>query len=150
MYSVKPGRGPSLLGGAGAAAGAIFGVLWTSTALAIGAPPVFALFGLVFIAMAVAVAVYHLYNAASRSRMSVFDVTAGAEERDPIAKALGRDHAQRHSPRDGSQEGAGPPGATQPEPKPSGPRQFPGDHCPFCGAVASPDFDYCPKCGNDI
>lgn len=135
MYSVKPGRGPSFMGAIGGIIGALFGVIWTVGAMSIGAPPFFALFGVLFVGMAIVSAVYNFYNATSRNRMSTFDVTTNAEESDPIADALGYRDASRQSPQGGSS---------------LGPRQFPGDHCPFCGAKAGPDFDFCPKCGKDI
>jgi len=135
MYSVKPGRGPSLMGGVGGVVAAVFGVIWTVGAMSMGAPPFFALFGLLFVGMAIAGVVYNFYNATSRNRMSTFDVTTDNEERDPIANALGHDREPRQSPQGGSSKG---------------PRQFPGEHCPFCGAKAGPDFDFCPKCGKDI
>ena len=135
MYSVKPGRGPSLMGGIGGIVVAVFGVIWTVGAMSMGAPPIFALFGLVFVGMAIAGVVYNLYNATSRNRMSTFDVTTEREEADPIADALGHGGASRQSP---------------PSTPSKGPRKFPGDHCPFCGAKVAADFDYCPKCGKDI
>ncbi len=135
MYSIKPGRGPSLIGGIGGIVAAVFGVIWTVGAMAMGAPLVFALFGLLFVGIAVAGVVYNLYNATSRNRMSSFDVTTEGEERDPIADALGHGGTSRQSPENTMSKG---------------PRKFPGDHCPLCGAEAAADFDYCPKCGKDI
>jgi hypothetical protein len=135
MYSVKPGRGPSLMGGVGGIAAAVFGIIWTGAALSMGAPIFFALFGLVFVGMAIAGAIYNFYNATNRDRMSTFDVTTDAEEGDPIATALGY--------------GKSPHLASSGE-TPQGVRKFPGEHCPFCGAKAGPEFNYCPKCGKDI
>jgi xanthosine utilization system XapX-like protein len=123
------------MGGIGGIVAAVFGVIWTVGALSIGAPPFFALFGLVFVGMAIAGAVYNFYNATNRNRMSTFDVTTDVEEGDPIATALGHGRtANQTSPGEVSQR----------------PRKFPGEHCPFCGAKAGPDYDYCSKCGKDI
>ncbi len=135
MYSIKPGRGPSLIGGVGGLVVAVFGVVWTIGALSMGAPVFFALFGVVFVVMAIAGAVYNFSNAVNRDRMSTFDITSGNEEADPIAKALG--YTDQPSRADRNEASAGP-------------RKFPGEFCPFCGAKAGPDFDYCPKCGRDI
>ena len=135
MYSVKPGRGPSLMGGIGGIVVAVFGVIWTVGAMSIGAPPIFALFGLLFVGMAIAGVVYNLYNATSRNRISTFDVTTHREEGDPIADALDQGAASHQSPH---------------SPPSKGPRKFPGEHCPFCGTKVAADFDYCPKCGKDI
>lgn len=141
MYSIKPGRGPSLMGGVGGIVAAVFGVGWTIFALSMGAPPLFALFGVVFIVVAIVGVVYNFYNAASRDRMSTFDVTTDAEEGDPIARALGHDPRIPLPPRAQS------PAPAQPA---TGPRQFPGEYCPFCGTKVGADFNYCPKCGKDI
>ncbi|NLG83542.1 MAG: zinc ribbon domain-containing protein [Firmicutes bacterium] len=68
---------------------AIFGVVWTCSAISIGAPPFFPLFGAVFVLVVIGMAVYNFYNAIARNRVSDFDITAGDEETDPIAQALG-------------------------------------------------------------
>ncbi|MCU0914021.1 MAG: zinc ribbon domain-containing protein [Planctomycetes bacterium] len=134
MYSVKPGRGPSMMGVVGGIAAAVFGVIWMMGAASAGAPPSFTLFGLVFVGLAIAGVVYNACNATQKNRMSEFDITTPDEEQDPIARALG------HAPRA--------PGNKKPES--NEPRKFEGEFCPFCGARARPDFDYCPKCGKDI
>lgn len=70
MKSMKPGRGPSMMGGVGSVVAIVFGVFWTILAAGItsgasemGAPGiisvVFPLFGLCFIGMGVVNAVYH-------------------------------------------------------------------------------------------
>ena len=135
MYSVKPGRGPSLMGGIMGIVVAVFGVIWTVGAISMGAPAFFALFGLLFVGMSIAGVVYNLYNATSRNRISTFDVTTDREEGDPIADALGHGAASPQSSH---------------SPPSKGPRKFPGEHCPFCGIKVAADFDYCPKCGKDI
>jgi hypothetical protein len=121
--------------GVGGIVAAVFGVIWTVGAMSMGAPPFFALFGLLFVVMAIAGVVYNFYNATSRNRMSTFDVTTDREEMDPIADALGQRGTSRESRRGNSSKG---------------PRQFPGEHCPFCGAKAGADFSFCPTCGKDI
>ena len=135
MYSVKPGRGPSILGGVAGGFVAVFGVIWTILAISMGAPLPFALFGMVFVVMALAGAAYNFYNATAPERMSAFDITSGNEEGDPITQALGRTDQPRSADSD------------QPT---AGPRKYPGDYCPFCGAKVGANFQYCPKCGKDI
>ena len=139
MYSVKPGRGPSLMGGIGGIVAAVFGVIWTVGATSMGAPAFFALFGVVFVLAALGGAVYNFVNAAGRNRMSTFDITTGEEESDPIADALGhttarRTRSSRERDTDSGEE----------------PRRFEGDFCPFCGDRVEAQFDFCPKCGKDI
>ena len=48
MKSIKPGRGPSMMGGLGSIFAGVFGVIWTMAAVQMGAG-IFALFGVVFI-----------------------------------------------------------------------------------------------------
>ena len=138
MYSLKPGRGPSLAGVVVGVVVFVFGIIWTSAALSMGAPPFFVLFGIVFVLMAIGGVIYNFYNATQKNRMSTFDVTTGTEEVDPIAKAFG------HGPQTSSDR------PDQAQSRNGRPRKFEGDFCPFCGAKAKPDFDYCPKCGKDI
>ena len=133
MYSVKPGRGPSMMGALGGVFAAIFGVIWTVGALSMGAPCFFALFGVVFVVMALVSAVYSYHNATQKNRMSAFDITTGDAEPDPIAEALGHG-ASRSREKTQTQT----------------PRRYEGGFCPLCGASAQPEFDYCPKCGKDI
>ncbi len=134
MYSVKPGRGPSMMGAVGGIAAAIFGIIWMLGAASAGAPASFVLFGVVFVGLAIAGVAYNVYNATQKDRMSTFDITTENEEQDPVAQALG------HAPRPPDKE----------KTLDQKPRKFEGEFCPFCGAQASPEFDYCPRCGKDI
>lgn len=134
MYSVKPGRGPSIIGGIGSIVVGIFGIVWIGAAVEMRAPAVFPLFGVVFVLAAIGGAIYNFYNAGARERLSEHDIVHHSEEGDPVARALG------HEP-----EALGNSGAAEPKP-----RRFAGDYCPFCGVKVEPHFDYCPKCGKDI
>ena len=89
MKSVKPGRGPSLLGGAASVIAAVIGVAWIAVAASMDAPVYFCLFGVVFVGLAIAHALYDLYNASAKRRFSLFDVTEEGEEPDPLARADG-------------------------------------------------------------
>ena len=86
MKSVKPGRGPSFMGGIGAVFMAFFGVIWTVMAANMGAPVFFVLFGVGFIILAVVWGVYHFHNAAGGNRFSAFDITEQGKEPDPLEK----------------------------------------------------------------
>ncbi len=85
MKSIKPGRGPSMMGGLGSIFAGVFGVIWTMAAVQMGAG-IFALFGVVFILFAVLQAVYQFKNATGENRYSEFDITEDGEEPDPLEK----------------------------------------------------------------
>jgi len=89
MRSIKPGRGPSLIGGILAGFVALAGVGWTITAFSLGAPWFFGLFGIGFTIATLCIAVYHIRNAVSRNRFSVIDVVDSREEPDPLNQRFG-------------------------------------------------------------
>lgn len=124
MKSIKPGRGPSLMGGVVSLLVGLGGVFWVLAAASSGAPLFFCLFGVIFIVIAVIQGVYQLYNAKKRNRFSVFDMTDETEEPDPL-------NARFHS---------------APPNRPVSGVTF----CPYCGAPAEPDFAYCRKCGKAL
>ena len=126
MKSIKPGRGPSMMGGISSIFVTLFGVVWTVTAVSMGAG-FMGIFGIIFIAMAVVSAVYNFKNATGKNRYSSFDITQDGEEPDPWNERFGeqRDYTQ--------------PSST------SGSR-----FCPYCGARAEGDFAYCNKCGKKL
>ena len=62
MKSIKPGRGPSMMGAAGSVFAGIFGVIWIIAAVSMGAPAFFPLFGLIFVGMAIVNGIYHYKN----------------------------------------------------------------------------------------
>lgn len=128
MKSIKPGRGPSMMDGIGAVGAAIFGVIWTLLALSMGAPILFALFGVVFIGMAIVQAYYNFHNATSKNRYSSFDITEEGEESDPLQERFGGQTAD----------------TTHQE---EIPRAAAGGYCPYCGAEAEKDYRFCRKCG---
>lgn len=130
MYSVKPGRGPSLLSAILALViGVPFALFWLGTASRIHAPRFFIFFGIVFLLVLVASAFIGFYNATSKDRMSQFEITTPREERDPFDRL------------------APPPppasGATAPAAQAVSAKQF----CPFCGTQLGEGFNFCPKCG---
>ena len=130
MHSLKPGRAPSMLGGIAGLIVAGFGVIWTISALSMGAPWPFALFGVFFILLAVVGAIYNFANATRRNRFSAFDVTSHHEEPDPLNQRFGNPN---------------PPAAAA-----SPARKYPGRFCPFCGQAVTDESNYCPHCGKDI
>lgn len=141
MYSVKPGRGPSLMGGFAGIVAAVFGVIWILIAGSIGAPPIIRLFGVLFVILAIGSSIYNLINATRRDRMSTFDITTGSEEQDPLTRLIRNSETTR--------EDTG--GSSRPKSSGSaGTRKYPGKFCPFCGVEVHEDFDFCPTCGKDI
>ena len=128
MKSIKPGRGPSMMGGIGAVAVVICGIIWTLAAVSMGAPIFFPLFGLVFIGMGIADAVYSFKNASGKERYSAFDIVDSSEESDPLNERFGRQ-------------------AEEPAP------DVPSDgfaYCPYCGAKLGEGFTFCGKCGREL
>lgn len=132
MKSIKPGRGPSMMGGFGAVFGIVFGIFWTVLAAnmthgfgLVGV--IFPLFGVLFILIGVFNAVYHFKNATGKNRYSTFDITDDTEETDPLNERFGRPTGPKtSSPRSGS------------------------SFCPYCGAPVQGDFAFCRKCGKQI
>ncbi|MBE6659302.1 MAG: zinc ribbon domain-containing protein [Ruminococcaceae bacterium] len=130
MKSIKPGRGPSMMGGVMSVAVAIFGIIWTGLAASMGAGP-FALFGIVFIAIAVFNAVYNFKNATGENRYSIYDITDHGEEPDPLNQRFGTDSHTENETR-GQRNG----------------KEY--RFCPYCGTELKPDFVYCNSCGKKL
>lgn len=128
MKSVKPGRGPSMMGGFGGIFAAIFGVFWIGGAASIGAPAPFLLFGVVFIIMALAGAVYNFHNATGENRFSEYDITEDGEEPDPLEQR--REHTVSLEKNTAETKEGG--------------------FCPYCGAETRTDYTFCRKCGRKL
>lgn len=152
MRSIKPGRGPSAMGAAGGIIVAVFGVFWTIMASSMGAPIFFSLFGILFILFALIGVFYNYKNATGKNRMSVFDITEGNEEPDPLqtrfrgtdGRITGSRTMDGRAGGDRTEEGA-----TQDmrfDPSVSGDTRY----CPYCRYEIKGDFIYCPKCGKNI
>lgn len=130
MYSIKPGRGPSLGGAFAGLAAAGFGVFWIIMASSMGAPPFFVGFGVIFILMALGGAAYNFYNATSKNRFSHFDITGPGEEIGPLER--------RH--RNESDVSSVPPRTGGKKPA----------FCSDCGTKLESTYEYCPNCGKDV
>lgn len=156
MRSIKPGRGPSLVGAIGGVVAIVLVGGWIGFADSMDAPPVFKLFGFGMIVMILVGIVSNLYNTTAKNRISTFDITSDDEESDPIAHALGhgsrrtagrRSSSSRRSSRSSEHEGhAGDPGDRRGQ----APQHFDATYCPYCGVAVQPDFEFCPSCGKDI
>lgn len=102
MTSVKPGRGPSFMGGMASIIAALFGLFWFFSARSmvsdfsgvggpdIGPARVFPYFGLLFVVMAVVSAIYNIRNATAKNRHSVIDITDSEDEPDPLDPPVSR------------------------------------------------------------
>lgn len=133
MKSIKPGRGPSMKGFVMSIAMALFGVLWTIAALAIGGG-FFALFGVIFIGIAVYEAVYNYRNATSKNRYSTIDIVDSCEEGDPLNEKYGRNTVkntpavQMNGVQDTSET----------------------NFCPYCGKKVGEAHSFCSGCGKKL
>ncbi len=132
MKHIKPGRGPSFLSGILSVFMALFGVLWIFSVASSGGGW-FALFGVVFVGIAVVNAVYSFRNARRKNRYSAFDIVDGAEEPDPLTPGSA---GQSHTDPGSAESGSTTPGSAR--------------FCPYCGRRAAPDHAFCSGCGKKL
>ena len=135
MKSIKPGRGPSMMGGIAALALAVFGILWILLSVNLTQDFMFAdsfssmenivpLFGVIFVVIALVSAVYNFKNATGKHRYSEFDITDRDEEPDPLNERFGESEQS-----DGDVKSA---------------------YCPYCGAKVAEEYEYCNHCGKKL
>jgi len=124
MRSIKPGRGPSMLSGILGIFMIFIGIAWTM--LASQASGFFAIFGVMWTAMAVAITIYNFKNATGENRHSVYDITEDGEEPDHLNERFGGDNNTTSS------------GISE--------NRF----CPYCGTPVKGDFEFCNKCGREL
>ena len=97
-----------------------------------------ALFGVIFIALAVAQAVYNFKNATSKNRYSSFDVVDSNEEPDPFNERFG------------NQSSTGSMGDRDDDSGLLDQAEDGRKYCPYCGAETEPDYEYCASCGKKL
>ncbi len=131
MRSVKPGRGPSLIGGFVGIFMIGFGIVWTIMAARIHIA--FALFGALWTAVAIAITVYNFKNATNKNRYSMYDITDSREEPDPLQSRFSAGLNTTESPN-----------ATE---RPDGAENT---FCPYCGTGTQKDYKYCRHCGRRL
>lgn len=129
MKSVKPGRGPSMMGVVSSGIAIVFGIAWTGAASNMGAPSFFPVFGVLFVVMGIVNLVYNFKNATGENRFSMFDITDGKEEPDPLETYLKKSRGSNDSENRVSEEVM---------------------YCPYCGNRAGSNHDYCSKCGRKL
>ncbi len=124
MRSIKPGRGPSMMGGVVGIFMIGFGIFWT--VLASKASAVFALFGVLWTGIAVAMTIYNFKNATGENRYSAYDITYEGEEPDPLNEMFGAPYQNARK------------------------NNADSNFCPYCGTPAKRDFEYCNNCGKKL
>lgn len=150
ITSVKPGRGPSFMGGIGSVIMVLFGLFWTAMAFQVtrGAPfgigAVFPLFGILFVIMGIVSAAYNFRNATTDKRYSLMDITDSETEPDPLNERFGRG-AVVSLPDDDRQDAQQIAGLGNGEAKDQ-PYRF----CPYCGKELDLRFRFCPSCGKEM
>jgi hypothetical protein len=137
MKSIKPGRGPSGLSAVAAMAIVLFGLFWTGGAVMItrgmgGIGFIFPMFGVVFVFVGIAQAIYHMKNAKGKDRFSIVDIVDKNEESDPADRWITNELASKGSNGDSSIDSG----------------QF--NYCPYCGYDLDTAYMYCPKCGKSV
>ena len=138
-YSVKQGRARSAQSVAGGIFGMVFSIIWTVGAASIGAPWFFCLFGVCFIAMSG----YNTYiaykNTTGDNRFSEYDVVDINSEPDPWDEKFRQNQdSYRLNENCGHIETA------------ADPHRCATRFCPYCGADAESDFEFCKSCGRKL
>lgn len=131
MKSIKPGRGPSMMGGIVGLFMIAFGIFWT--VLAAQAGGFFALFGVFWTGIAVVTTIYNFKNATGKNRYSEYDITDAQEEPDPFNERYGFSREDYEMP---EQTGHSEEGAHK--------------YCPYCGNPVGEDFTFCNSCGKKL
>lgn len=126
MKSIKPGRGPSMMSGVSSILAGVFGIIWTFAAASMGGG-LFALFGVVFIIIAILSAVYNFKNATSENRYSSFDIVDCEAEPDPLNERFGSANHENSNENNNT-----------------------SFFCPYCGTPVESDFEFCKKCGKKL
>ncbi|MHB1484153.1 MAG: zinc ribbon domain-containing protein [Saccharofermentanales bacterium] len=139
MKSIKIGRGPSFMGGIASLAVGVFGIFWMIGAASMGGG-FFALFGLIFVFIAIGQAIYSFKNATSKNRFSAFDITDDKEETDPLNAMFGQNSSENQNDDDSIEN------SSINENAKSADSLF----CPYCGAKLENDFEFCNKCGRKL
>lgn len=142
MKSIKPGRGPSMMSGIVGIFVALFGVFWTIMALNIGGG-FMAIFGIIFVAIAVMQVIYNFKNATGENRYSEYDIVDEHEETDPFNERFGKkDSYNQYEDSYGNDAYS----SNEFDENKSRENRF----CPYCGTPVEDDFAYCNQCGKKL
>lgn len=133
MKSIKPGRFNSGQNIVGTIIGIIFVIFWTISAVSMGAPIIFPVFGGGMLIMLVLELVKSIHNFTNKNRYSEFDIVDSTEEPDPWNQRYSQAYDY-----------------TEPEYNYDAQDGESTIYCPYCGVKLAPDFEYCPKCGKKL
>ena len=128
MKHIKPGRGPSMMGGITGIFMIGFGIVWTLFARQVS--PLFALFGVFWTGTAVIATIYNFKNATGKKRYSSFDITDSEEEPDPLNERFSgerRIEGKREVNLYGEKR-----------------------YCPYCGSPVEEEHRFCSHCGKEL
>lgn len=128
MKQIKPGRGPSMMGGIAGIFMIGFGIVWTI--LAAQASGIFALFGVLWTGMAIVNTIYQFKNATGKKRYSEYDIVDDYEEGDPWNE---RFHSTEGLLEDTDST-----------------YEMQSRYCPYCGTKVEGSYCYCNKCGKKL
>ncbi len=112
------------MGAFAAVCAAIFGVFWCFIAASMGAFFMVP-FGLIFVVLCIASAVYNHKNATGKNRYSAYDIVDEGEEEDPLSARYGKKRESRAH---------------------TGGKNF----CPYCGTSVESDHKFCENCGKSL
>lgn len=105
----------------------VCGIAWTVLTANIGLG-FFTLFGIIFVIVGIMISAFHLKNARSKNRYSLYDITDESEEPDPLNQRFGgNDSNYDQSYNAGKNE-----------------------YCPYCGTPVMEGYAYCNKCGKKL
>lgn len=146
MKSIKPGRGPSMMSGIMGIGVGLFGVFWTIMAASMGGGFI-AIFGIIFVLIAISQVVYSFKNATNKDRYSILDITDDSEEKDPLNIKYGRTNTKNMS---GDLLNSVFSDSKPPENFNNINNVIENNFCPFCGNKLLSDFEFCNKCGRKL
>jgi len=103
----------------------------------------FIIISLVMVFGGIAFTAMGFYNAFAKNRISSVDIMTHEEEPDPGRHLVFNKHYESTDPG----ELRSPPVSSEMR---MGPSEKKGGFCPYCGARAGADHEFCRKCGKDI
>ena len=128
MKSIKPGRFNSGQNIVGIIIGIVFVIFWTVSAVSMGAPIIFPVFGAGMMIMLIIELVKNIHNLTNKNRYSEFDIVDSTEEPDPWNEKFYQEQTDENFT----------------------PEEVNSLYCPYCGVKIAHDFEYCPKCGKKL